>query len=135
MAEWTDQLTRLMRESVSASMEAAVKFQEQTWRMVDELVQRGAVAKDEGKQLLDVWTRQTEAFQGRMEEKYRQWEETLRAGFRGYIPPNRKDLDELHQKLDQLMRNLQTLTHKQAPKRKVGTKARKPKARTGRKKR
>ena len=133
MSEWTEQLTRLMRESVSASMEAAVKFQEQTWRMVDELVQRGAVAKDEGKQLLDVWTRQTEAFQGRMEEKYRQWEETLRAGLRGYIPPNRKDLDELHKKLDQLMRNLQTL--KQAPKRKVGTKVRKSKARMSRKKR
>ena len=134
MAEWTEQLTRLMRESVSASMEAAVKFQEQTWRMVDELVQRGAVAKDEGKQLLDVWTRQTEAFQGRMEEKYRQWEETLRAGLRGYIPPNRKDLDELHQKLDQLMRNLQTLTG-QPQKKKTGAKRRKPKPTTGRKKR
>ncbi len=134
MAEWTEQLTRLMRESVNASMEAAVKFQEQTWRMVDELVQRGAVAKDEGKQLLDVWTRQTEAFQGRMEEKCRQWEETLRTGLRGYIPPNRKDLDELHQKLDQLMRNLQTLTG-QPQKKKTGAKRRKPKPTTGRKKR
>jgi polyhydroxyalkanoate synthesis regulator phasin len=45
---WTEQLTQLMRESVNASVETAVKFQQQTWRMVDELVQRGAVGKDEG---------------------------------------------------------------------------------------
>jgi len=56
MTEWTEQLTRLLRESVNASVEAAVKFQEQTWRMVDELVQRGALAKDEAKRLLDAWT-------------------------------------------------------------------------------
>jgi polyhydroxyalkanoate synthesis regulator phasin len=135
MAEWTEQLTQLMRESVNASVETAVKFQQQTWRMVDELVQRGAVEKDEGKQLLDMWTHQTEAFQKRMEEKYRQWEESLKAGLRGYVPPNRKDLDELHHKLDQLIQNLQAVTRTQPRKRRAGAKAKKPKARAARKKR
>ncbi len=135
MAEWTEQLTKMMRESVNASVEAAVKFQQQTWRMVDELVERGAVPKEEGKQLLDMWTHQTEAFQKRMEEKYRQCEETLKAGFRGYVPPNRKDLDELHHKLDQLIHNLQAVTRTQPRERKAGAKAKKPKARAGRKKR
>jgi polyhydroxyalkanoate synthesis regulator phasin len=135
MSEWTEQLTRLMRESVNASVETAVKFQQQTWRMVDELVQRGAVPKDEGKQLLDMWTHQTEAFQKRMEEKYRQCEETLKVGLRGYVPPSRKDLDELHHKLDQLIHNLQAVTRTQPRKRKAGAKAKKPKARAGRKKR
>jgi len=135
MAEWTEQLTQLMRESVNASVETAVKFQQQTWRMVDELVQRGAVAKDEGKQILDMWTHQTEAFQQRMEEKYRQWEESLKVGLRGYVPPNRKDLDELHHKLDQLIQNLQAVTRTRVRKRKAGAKAKKPKARAGQKKR
>jgi len=135
MAEWTEQLTKMMRESVNASVEAAVKFQQQTWRMVDELVERGAVPKEEGKQLLDMWTHQTEAFQERMEEKYRQWEESLKAGLRGYVPPNRKDLDELHHKLDQLIHNLQAVTRTQPRERKAGAKPKKPKARAGRKKR
>lgn len=135
MSEWTEQLTRLMRESVNASVETAVKFQQQTWRMVDELVERGAVPKEEGKQLLDMWTHQTEAFQKRMEEKYRQCEETLKAGLQGYLPPSRKDLDELHHKLDQLIHNLQAVTRTQPQKRKAGAKAKKPKARAGRKKR
>ncbi len=135
MAKWTEQLTQLMRESVNASVEAAVKFQQQTWRMVDELVERGAVPKEEGKQLLDMWTHQTEAFQKRMEEKYRQCEETLKAGLQGYLPPSRKDLDELHHKLDQLIHNLQAVTRTQPRERKTGAKAKKPKARASRKKR
>jgi polyhydroxyalkanoate synthesis regulator phasin len=124
-----------MRESVNASVETAVKFQQQTWRMVDELVERGAVPKEEGKQLLDMWTHQTEAFQKRMEEKYRQWEESLKAGLQGYLPPSRKDLDELHHKLDQLIHNLQAVTRTQPRERKTGAKAKKPKARASRKKR
>lgn len=135
MAEWTEELTRMMRESVNASVEAAVKFQQQTWRMVDELVQRGVVAKDEGKQLLDKWTHQTESFQKRMEEKYRQLEESLKGGLGGYLPPNRKDLDELHRKLDQLIHNLQAVSHTEPRKQKAGAKAKKPKAKSGRKKR
>ena len=63
MPEWTDQLTRLMRESVNASAEVAVKFQKETWRLVDDLIKRGAVAKEEGQRLLDAWTRRTEEFQ------------------------------------------------------------------------
>jgi polyhydroxyalkanoate synthesis regulator phasin len=109
MADWGEQLTRLLRESVNASVEAAVKFQEQTWRMVDELVQRGAVAKDEGKRLLDAWTRRTEEFQQRLEDRYRQWEETLKAGLGSYLPPSRQDVAELHRKLDQLMSNLRAV--------------------------
>lgn len=135
MAEWTEQLTQMMRESVNASVEAAVKFQQQTWRLVDQLVQRGSVAKEEGKQLLDIWTQQTEAFQKRMEEKYRHWEEALKTGLRGHLPPSRKDLNELHRKLDQLMHNLQTTTRARPQKRKAGTKAKRPKAKAGRKRR
>ena len=135
MAELSEQLTRLMRESVNASMEAAVKFQEQTWRLVDELVQRGAVAKEEGKKLLDGWTRRTEEFQERMEEKYQQLEESLRAGFKGTLPPTRKDLEELHRKLDQLMVNLQGVGGKQPQRRGKGKKAQKTKAKAGRKRR
>lgn len=135
MADWTEQLTQMMRESVNASVEAAVKFQQQTWRLVDQLVQRGSVAKEEGKQLLDMWTQQTEAFQKRMEEKYHHWEETLKTGLRGYLPPSRKDLNELHRKLDQLMHNLQTGTRKQPHGRKTSAKAKKPKTKAGRKKR
>ena len=39
MVEWADQIARMMRETVNASVEAAVKFQKQTWQMVDELIQ------------------------------------------------------------------------------------------------
>ncbi len=128
MAEWTEQLTRLLRESVNASVEAAVKFQEQTWRMVDELVQRGALAKGEAKQLLDAWTRRTEEFQERLEEKYRKWEEGLKAGLGSYMPPSRKEVLDLHRKLDQLLANLRTATGKRAraggtPKKAQGAKA------------
>ena len=112
MTEWTEQLTRLLRESVNASVEAAVKFQEQTWRMVDELVQRGALAKGEAKQLLDTWTQRTEEFQERLEEKYRRWEEGLKAGLGSYMPPSRKEVLDLHRKLDQLLANLRTATGK-----------------------
>lgn len=133
MAEWADQIVRMMRESVNASVETAVKFQEQTWRMIDELIQRGAVAKDEGQRLLEMWTRRTEDFQTRMEEKYRQWEETISRGLRGTLPPTRKELEELHRKLDQLMVNLEA-----GPGRGKGgrgeKKARKPKAKPARKK-
>lgn len=107
MAEWADQIARMMRETVNASVEAAVKFQKQTWQMVDELIQRGAVAKDEGQRLLEMWTQRTEDFQARMEEKYRQWEESVKTGLTGALPPTRKDLQELHRKLDQLMVNLE----------------------------
>lgn len=135
MAEWTEQLTKMMRESVNASVEAAVKFQEQTWRLVDQLVQRGSVAKEEGKQLLDMWTQQTETFQKRMEEKYRHWEEALKTGFRGHLPPSQKDVNELHRKLDQLMHNLQTATRAQPRKGKAAARTKKPKPTAGRKKR
>jgi polyhydroxyalkanoate synthesis regulator phasin len=130
MSEWTEQLTRLLRESVNASVEAAVKFQEQTWRMIDELVQRGTLAKGEAKQLLDAWTQRTEEFQERLEEKYRKWEEGLKAGLGSYMPPSRKEVLDLHRKLDQLMANLRTVgvkrgqaggTPKKAQGRKTGT--------------
>lgn len=134
MAEWTEQLTKMMRESVNASVEAAVKFQQQTWRLVDQLVQRGSVAKEEGKQLLDVWTQQTEAFQKRMEEKYRHWEEALKTGLQGQLPPSRKDVHELHRKIDQLMQNLQAATRTQPRKQKAAAKTKKPKTTAGRKK-
>ncbi len=135
MAEWTEQLTRLLRESVNASVEAAVKFQEQTWRMVDELVQRGALAKDEAKRLLDVWTLRTEEFQERLEEKYRQWEEGLKAGLGTYLPPSRKEVLDLHRKLDQLMANLGTAAGKRGRAGRSPKEARRPKAATGRKRR
>lgn len=135
MAELSEQLTRLMRESVNASTEAAVKFQEQTWRLVDELVQRGTVAKEEGKKLLDGWTRRTEEFQDRMEEKYQRLEESLRAGFKGTLPPTRKDLEELHRKLDQLMVNLKGVGGKQPQRKGRGKRVQKTKAKAGRKRR
>lgn len=135
MPEWTDQIVRLMRESVNASVEAAVRFQEQTWRMVDELVQRGAVAKEEGERLLEGWTRRTEDFQERMEERYRQWEENLKTGLSGFAPPTGKDLKELHRKLDQLMVNLEGIAGKQPQRGRPQRKARKPKAKPARKKR
>ena len=135
MAEWTEHLTRLLRESVNASVEAAVKFQEQTWRMVDELVQRGALAKDEAKRLLDGWTLRTEEFQERLEEKYRQWEESLKAGLGAYLPPSRKEVLDLHRKLDQLMANLRTPAGKRARTGRSPKEARRPKAATGRKRR
>ncbi|MEE9521977.1 MAG: hypothetical protein V3W05_04145 [candidate division NC10 bacterium] len=133
MPEWTDQIVRLMRESVNASVEAAVRFQEQTWRMVDELVQRGAVAKEEGDRLLEGWTRRTEDFQERMEERYRQWEENLKAGLGGLAPPTGKDLKELHRKLDQLMVNLEGIAGKRPQARPGQRKARKPKTKPARK--
>jgi len=135
MAEWTEQLTRLLRESVNASVEAAVKFQEQTWRMVDELVQRGALAKDEAKRLLDGWTLRTEEFQERLEEKYRQWEESLKAGLGAYLPPSRKEVLDLHRKLDQLMANLRTPAGKRARTGRSPKEARRPRAKGGRKRR
>jgi polyhydroxyalkanoate synthesis regulator phasin len=135
MVEWTEQLTRLLRESVNASVEAAVKFQEQTWRMVDELVQRGALAKDEAKRLLDAWTLRTEEFQERLEEKYRQWEEGLKKGLGTYLPPSRKEVLDLHRKLDQLMANLGTTVGKRGRAGRSPKEIRKPKATTGRKRR
>lgn len=149
MPEWTDQLTRLMRESVNASAEAAVKFQKETWRLVDDLIKRGAVAKEEGQRLLETWTRRTEEFQEGMEEKYRQWDASVKAGLRGYLPPSRKEVEELHRKLDLLMANLEAISAKRPlggrgqrktrkakakPKAKPRTKPRtKPRAKTGRK--
>ena len=135
MAEWTEQIVRMMRESVNASVETAVKFQEQTWRMIDELVQRGAVAKEEGQRLLEMWTRRTEDFQTRMEEKYRQWEEGLKAGLGAYLPPSRKEVLDLHRKLDQLMANLGTAAGKRGRAGRSPKEARRPKAATGRKRR
>jgi len=135
MAEWTEHLTRLLRESVNASVEAAVKFQEQTWRMVDELVQRGALAKDEAKRLLDAWTLRTEDFQERLEEKYRQWEEGLKAGLGAYLPPSRKEVLDLHRKLDQLMANLRTAAGKRGRAGRSPKEARRPKAKLARKRR
>jgi polyhydroxyalkanoate synthesis regulator phasin len=134
MAEWTEQIVRMMRESVNASVETAVKFQEQTWRMIDELVQRGAVAKEEGQRLLEMWTRRTEDFQARMEEKYRQWEESIAGGLKGALPPTRKDLEELHRKLDQLMTNLEAIPGKGKGGR-GKKKTRKPKAKPAAKRR
>jgi polyhydroxyalkanoate synthesis regulator phasin len=133
MAEWTEQITQLLRESVNASVEAAVRFQEQTWRMVDELVQRGALAKEEGERVLEAWTRRTEGFQERMEEKYRQWEESLKGGLSGFVPPTRKDVEELHRKLDQLMVNLKGVTGKRPQARRSRKKAQKPRAKVVRK--
>jgi polyhydroxyalkanoate synthesis regulator phasin len=133
MAEWTEQLTRLMRESVNASVEAAVKFQEQTWRMVDDLVKRGAMAKEDGQRLLEEWTRRTEPFQERMEERYRQWEESVKRGFGAYLPPSRKEVAELHRKLDQLLTNLQAARGKGARARRPASKARPRKGKATRK--
>ena len=134
MAEWTEQIVRMMRESVNASVETAVKFQEQTWRMIDELVQRGAVAKEEGQRLLEMWTSRTEDFQTRMEEKYRQWEESITRGFKGSLPPTRKEIEDLHRKLDQLMVNLKATKGKPKSVRRQ-SKAPKPKAKPARKRR
>lgn len=135
MTEMTEQLRRLIRESVDASMEAAVRFQQQTWRMVDELIQRGAVAREEGKRLLDEWTHRTEEFQDRMEEKYRQLEEGLRTRLGGYLPPSRKELEELHRKLDRLMANLQAMSTRELKGRAAAGKAGRAKGKVGRKKR
>jgi len=99
------------------------------------LVQRGALAKDEAKRLLDGWTLRTEEFQERLEEKYRQWEESLKAGLGAYLPPSRKEVLDLHRKLDQLMANLRTPAGKRARTGRSPKEARRPRAKGGRKRR
>lgn len=116
MADMAAQLLNLLRESFSTTLEATAKAQEQTWRFIDELTRRGVVVQEEGKKLVEDWTKTAKAnfeeLQKRVQEDYKRWEEALQKGLATIIPASKKDLDDLSRKVEELAKRVEALTQR-----------------------
>ncbi len=77
---------------------------EKTQEVVDEMVQRGELNRDEGKQLVDKMVRRGQEEQDRLRNLVRQEVENA---MRELNLANRKDIEAINQKLDELAQKLE----------------------------
>ena len=103
----------LARQAFQATLDAASKVQQQTHKLMEELIRQGATAQEEGKRLLSEWVEQsrrhTEEFQKAAAEGYRRWEGEVSKRLSTLTPATKQEIQELHTRVDELIRRIEAL--------------------------
>lgn len=106
-------LIEFAKQAFQATMEAASKVQQQTHKLMEELIRQGAAAQGEGKRLISDWVeqsrRQMEEFQKVAAEGYQRWEAEISKRLPAVTPATKQEVQELRQRLDELARKVEVL--------------------------
>jgi polyhydroxyalkanoate synthesis regulator phasin len=101
------------RQAFQATLDAASKVQQQTQKLMEELMRQGATAQEEGKRLLSDWAEQSrrhmEEFQKAAAEGYQKWEGEVSHRLSSLSPATKQEVEELRQRVTDLTRRLEAL--------------------------
>ena len=103
----------LAKQAFQVTMDAASKVQQQTHKLMEELIRQGAMAQGEGKRLLSDWVEQSkkhmEELQKAAAEGYRKWEGEATKRLSSLAPATKQEVQELRLRVDELARKVEAL--------------------------
>ncbi len=106
-------LMEFAKQAFQATLDAASKVQQQTQKLMEELVRQGAAAQGEGKRLVSDWVEQSrrhmDEFQKAAAEGYRKWEAEVTRRLPTVTPATKQEVQELRQRVDELTRKIEAL--------------------------
>lgn len=101
------------KQAFQSTLDAASKVQQQTHKLMEELIRQGAMAHEEGKRLLSDWIEQSrrhmEEFQKTAAEGYRKWEGEATKRLVTLTPATKQEVQDLRQRVDELARKVEAL--------------------------
>lgn len=101
------------RQAFQSAMDAASKVQQQTHKLMEELIRQGATAQEGGKRLLADWveesSKQTQEFQKAAAEGLRKWEAEVTKRLPTFSPATKPEVEELRQRVEELARRIEAL--------------------------
>ncbi len=105
--------TEFAKQAFQGTLDTALKVQQQTQRLMEELMRQTSVVQDEGKRVLAEWVEQSkkhmEDFQKTAAEGYRKWEAEVTQRFSTVSPATKHEVQELRQRVDELARKVEAL--------------------------
>lgn len=108
------QLLNLMKDTLTAAVEATTKTQEQTLRFYDDLAKRGGLAQQEGQRLVEDWLKTSrenfEAVLRQARSNLQRWEESVPKSMSAAPPVTKQDLEALTKKIEALTRKVDALS-------------------------
>src|SRR5574341_745540 len=94
-----EEFLNFAKQAFQATLDAAGKVQQQTQKLMEELMRHGAGAQEEGKRVLADWAEQsrkhTEEFQQAAAEGFRKWEGELSKRLATISPATKQEVEAL----------------------------------------
>ena len=113
MERSSQDLMEFAKQAFQATLDAASKVQQQTQKLMEELLRQGTAAQGEGKRLVSDWIEQSkrhmEEFQKAAADGYRKWEGEVTKRLSGVTPPTKQEVQELRQRVDELTKRIEAL--------------------------
>ncbi len=113
MERSSQELMEFARQAFQATLDAASKVQQQTHKLMEELIRQGTTAQGEGKRILSEWVEQSrrhmEEFQKAAAEGYRRWEGEVTKRLSTLTPATKPEIQELQKRVDELTRRIEAL--------------------------
>jgi polyhydroxyalkanoate synthesis regulator phasin len=101
------------KQTFQATLDAASKVQQQTQKLMEELIRQGTAGQEEGKRFFSDWLQQSrkhmEEFQKAAADGYRKWEAEVTHRFSSVSPATSQEVQELRRRLDELARRIEAL--------------------------
>ena len=101
------------KQAFQTTLDAASKVQQQTHKLMEELIRQGTMAQGEGKRLLSDWVEQSkkhmEELQKAAAEGYRKWEGEATKRLSSLAPATKQEVQELRQRVDDLAKKIDAL--------------------------
>jgi polyhydroxyalkanoate synthesis regulator phasin len=110
------ELIDFAKQAFQATLDAASKVQQQTHKLMEELIRQGGAVQGEGKRLIADWVEQSkrhmEEFQKVAAEGYRKWEGEVTKRLSTVAPAAKQEVQELRQRVDELTKRIEALEHR-----------------------
>ncbi|HSD52426.1 MAG TPA: phasin family protein [Candidatus Methylomirabilis sp.] len=123
-----EELLNFAKQAFHATLDAAGKVQQQTQKLMEELMRHGAGAQEEGKRVLTDWVEQSkkhaDEFQRAAAEGYRKWEAELSKRLATINPATKQEVEVLRKRVDQLEKKVKASGRLRVPKRATARKRR-----------
>jgi polyhydroxyalkanoate synthesis regulator phasin len=121
-----EEFLHFAKEAFQTTLDAAAKVQQQTQKLVEELIRQGAGAREGGRELLADWVEQSrrhlEEFQKAAAEGYRKWEGEVNKRLAAINPATRQEVEALRKRVDSLERKVRASGGSKGPRRRKAPK-------------
>ncbi len=123
-----EEFLNFAKQAFQTTLDAAAKVQQQTQKLVEELIRQGAGAHEGGKGLLADWVEQSrkhmEEFQRAAAEGYRKWEGEVAKRLASINPATKQEVEALQKRVNALERKVKVSGGSKASKRRKASKPR-----------
>ncbi len=123
-----EEFLNFAKQAFQTTLDAAAKVQQQTQKLVEELIRQGAGAHEGGKGLLADWVEQSrkhmEEFQRAAAEGYRKWEGEVSKRLASINPATKQEVEALQKRVNALERKVKASGGSKTSKRRKASKRR-----------